>query len=56
MIEARVFDATVEIPMHEYIDLLSARERMIVLWDYMTSEDYHNENVIKTILGIKKEK
>lgn len=37
----------------EYIDLIAARERMYILWNYMTSDDYKSNDVIKLILGIR---
>lgn len=43
----------ITISEQEYIDLIAARERMYILWQYMTSDDYKSDDVIKLILGIR---
>lgn len=44
---------SVEIPISEYEKLIANKERLAMLWDYMVIEGYHDDKVIKIILGIK---
>ena len=45
----------VQVSRGEYYHLISTKERLEVLKDYMESTEYPEKTTIKTILGIKEE-